>query len=127
MAKPEKPTVNGLSDIYRMRQLAERGIVPTDDSFREQYPALFSILVNNRIDEKHWTEPAKLSISNAAGDWSFGLSAPGLGGFTEVLARTIPEGFALLDVGLANGSLKWRFNLKRRGRPRKDTAQEEKT
>jgi hypothetical protein len=116
----KSPEVNGLADVYALRRKAERGVVPCDEGFRKQYPSLFSVLTNNRLDDKHWTEPARLSLQNDHGDWAVGLAAPGLGGFTSVLAPTLEAGLALLDEGLCLGTLHWRFNLKRSGKARKD-------
>jgi hypothetical protein len=112
-----------MARVYELRQLAERGVVPNDDVFRERWPALFSILVNNRLGEDQWTEPARLSISNSSGDWCASLSAPGLAGYTETLGATFDQALTALDVGIASASLKWRFNLKKRGRPRKDASE----
>jgi len=123
-AKREAVIVNGMARVYELRQLAEKGLSPNDETFRERWPALFSILVHNRLGNDQWTEPARLTVSNACGDWCAALSAPGLAGYTETLGPTFDQALTALDVGIANGSLKWRFNLKKRGRPRKDTAHE---
>lgn len=124
MAEKERPErelaqFNGVAKLYRMRLDAERGNVPDDPKFRKEYPELFSLLVNNHIDPEHWTEPGKLTITNNNGDWAVGVALAGIGAYVEVLAATVEEGLHKLDVGLADGSLKPRFNLKRRGRPRK--------
>lgn len=118
MAGKRTPEVNGVAGLYELRRLAERGTVPCDDTFRERWPYLFSILVNNRIDDKRWTEPLRLSVQNANGDWQISLSSPGLSGYVSTLASTFDDGLTKLDRGLADGTLKWSFNLKRAARAR---------
>jgi len=116
----EPPTVNGVADIFRLRHTAEMGQVPTDEAFRTRCPHLFSLLTNNRVDDHHWTEPARLTITNSNGDWLLGLSVPGAKAFAELLCSTLDEGLSQLDVALAKGALKWKYNLKRQAKPIRD-------
>lgn len=119
MSNPKPPSLNGVSEVYKARKLAERGIPPNDEAFEKLYPALFSYLTRNHVDAGSWTDPARLSVSNASGDWLLGFSLPGLGAYTEITAATFTAGLAQLDRGLSEGSLKWRFNLKREAKIRK--------
>jgi hypothetical protein len=111
--------LNGVAALYHARQKAQDGAWPDDKEFSERWPSLFSIMCNNRLDPKHWTDPARLSISNSCGDWLIGLSVPGLAAFTQVMARTVNAGLDALEKGLFDGTVQWTFNLKRPAKVRK--------
>jgi hypothetical protein len=116
--------LNGVAALYKARQLAERGVIPSDEAFAKAYPSLFSLLTNSAIDERRSVDGTSLRVSNSAGDWCLTLAVPALGAYAEVLSKTWNDGLAKLDSALSSGSIEWRFNLRRSARIRKQ--QEEK-
>lgn len=113
MARRKNPELNGVADLYMLRQLAERNQAPDDPDFGQKYPRLFSILSDNRISEDKLIDPPILSVKNAAGDWQVSLSVPGLRMYGEVLAGTFLEALDLLERRLAEGSFPWKVNTKK--------------
>lgn len=113
MAKRKRQELNGVADLYLLRQLAERNTAPDDEEFKSKYPKLFSLLSDNRISENQLIDPMVLSIKNAAGDWQIALSCPGLRMYGERLAPTFAEALQALETALCDGSPFWKVNTKK--------------
>jgi len=119
MARKPPATLNGVAALAKLRQDAEAGQAPDDEAFRTRYPALYSILAHNRITETQWTDPARLTITNANGEWSVQVMVPGLAAYRSALGPTIDQAFSDLELKLNTDPAGWQFNLKRRARVRK--------
>jgi hypothetical protein len=123
MAKRKREQLNGVADLYLVRQLAEKHQAPDDDAFRSSYPKMFSILSDVRISEDQVIDPPILSVKNSCGDWSLSLSVPGLRMYGEVLASTFTEALALAEARLAAGDFPWKVNTKKKVVARKVKAE----
>lgn len=113
MAKRRTEGLNGVSELYMMRQLAERNQPPDDPEFAALYPKLFSILSDVKISESQLIDPPILSIRNAAGDWLLSLSVPGLRMYGDALGSTFQAALANLEARLANPDQFWKVNVKK--------------
>lgn len=113
MAKRKTDGLNGVADLYALRQLAEKNLAPDDDGFRQQYPKLFSILSDQKVSETQLIDPPTLTLRNAAGDWQLSLSVPGLRMYRDVLGSTFQDALQRLETDLANNPAGWRVNTKK--------------
>jgi len=117
MAK-EKPSLNGTAMLAEIRRRAEIGQAPSDESFEQRYPALFSLLTNGQIDPTHVADGNFIRLSNNNGDWLLTVGVPALGMFGEVQDRTFDLVLTKLETALAANKIDWKANLKRPAKPR---------
>jgi hypothetical protein len=114
MAKPSKDEeLNGVARVYKLRQLAQLGTPPSDPEFQATYPALFSLLCDNRPDKDLFCQMPRLSLQVNGGDWVLSLSIAGLNSYGEVSAGTMALVLAEANQRLASGTFPWRFNTMR--------------
>jgi hypothetical protein len=125
MAKAKAGDLNGVAELYKARKLIDQGIAPCDVEFSKLYPHLFSLLTNNRIDDKHVIDPPCVRVSNASGDWCFSLAVMSLGMFGEVLVNEWAQGLPELERKLTEGKGFWRPNQKRKPKLRDSKIPEE--
>lgn len=113
MPRQKEVELNGVAALYHARQLAERGISPSDAEFEQLYPTLFSILTNNRIEADKVIDPPSLMLRNSSGDWCLGISIPSLGFYGELMFKTHAEALPGVELALASGRFPWKINLKK--------------
>lgn len=119
MPRKASEELNGVAKLYHCRQLAEKGIAPSDPTFEADYPNLFSLLTNNKVGPDEVIDPPALRVTNSSGDWSASISVTGLQMFGEMLFHTFGEVLPGVERALADGSFPWKCNLKKRAKPRK--------
>ena len=113
MAKSNGRVLSPLQNLFHARELADQGVPPCDDAFREAYPVIFALLTDTQVSEDLRFDPCRLEVMNSAGDWCFRLSSPAARGHCEVLVRTFQEGLAALERALAMGAAAWHFWLRK--------------
>lgn len=118
MAKQNGRPLGLLERFFRARQKADQGIAPVDDAFRDQYPNVWDLLTSNKADEDKVCDPAKLEISNSAGDWLVVVRVPAFSCWAELMVATFAEVLPRLEQELASGKIKMRYNLKRKAKTR---------
>lgn len=118
MSKPDSRQLNGVSEFYKARLLAARCIAPSDKEFEGLYPNLFSVLSDTRVDVDKVCEPARLSISNNAGDWLIALSISSIQAYGSITATTIKAGLEEVERLLGIHKFPMTYSQKRKPRIR---------
>jgi hypothetical protein len=104
---------NAVQRLYQARQLADRGIAPTDDAFAKAFPNLWDLMTSCWLGPEERVDPANLVVMVSAGDWLFKLASPSLRGTLSIATRTFAEGTEALELALATSSVPWSFWLKK--------------
>jgi hypothetical protein len=117
VAKDKVSELNGVAKLYEARQLAEKGIAPSDPEFRDRWPNLFSILTCCKVTEDRVIDPPSLRLSNSSGDWCVSLAVGGIQAYGEVMVKTFAEAFDAVERALVGGMPFWKHNLRK---PTKD-------
>jgi hypothetical protein len=108
-SRKHEPEPTFIQRLWAQRKLADQGIAPTDPDFEAKYPFLWQLLTDPHVSEDEVTDCAYVRFSNNAGDWSFSVISPGMGGSAEVLVRTVQEGLQALETALAGNLQAFRF------------------
>jgi len=114
MSKSDARQLNGVSQLYKARQLAGRCIAPNDKAFEQLYPNLFSLLGDNRVDVDKVCDPVRLTFQNNAGDWLVSLSCSSLQTFGSVTSSTFQGALDEVEKRLDSNTFPFQVTTKRK-------------
>jgi hypothetical protein len=110
----EDNSLNGIAKLAELRLDGMKIVPVTDPDFEAKYPALFSILMNYRVDSEHFVDPPVLSFSNSSGDWRAALAVSGLRAYGKRLYATFAEALEGLERELTNQTFPWEIDYRKK-------------